>query len=349
MSVVVERGSVPQPPGGSGSPHSGPTTQILTLPPASDSAEWAQISAGWQKVAPGEPLPATPEPYSQTVSFVYEFDPNFTLLRIATEQGATTFSEEAPSATTTSTQRQTSAETSPEGSSSITETQHTLALTTQGGASSLAGGGRSNSPFSPTNGSPQSPSSTPAGVGGMSVQTSSAAPQPLASSDTSSSSSTTPPPKSDFSKHKNHAVAIAVSVCIVVLLLLGVAFVLYRRHRRTRDRRAWERTHAEIADAVQELGGPARMSGLWRRLGRGVKWNRFSSMGGHSTNASVAPLFEPERMISEKAGGVGPAGVDPEKSVAMRYGLGQSFNVSSATAFADASANSSARSSLSVN
>jgi hypothetical protein len=47
-----------------------------------------------------------------------------------------------------------------------------------------------------------------------------------------------------------------VVVPILFLALAGAAFVLYKRRQRARDRRAWERTHAAIADAVRQVGGP---------------------------------------------------------------------------------------------
>lgn len=56
----------------------------------------------------------------------------------------------------------------------------------------------------------------------------------------------------------------------VLLLLLGTAaWLAWRRRRRVRDKREWERTHAEIAEAVRGVGGRARVSLLpsaWTRF-----------------------------------------------------------------------------------
>ncbi|KAJ7130874.1 hypothetical protein C8R46DRAFT_1236077 [Mycena filopes] len=69
---------------------------------------------------------------------------------------------------------------------------------------------------------------------------------------------------------------VAGAVVPAVLLLFGAtALFLYKRRQRARDRREWERTHAEIADAVRQVGGPATRMPSWSR--------------GHSSKDSVLP------------------------------------------------------------
>ncbi|KAJ7717105.1 hypothetical protein DFH07DRAFT_346523 [Mycena maculata] len=51
-----------------------------------------------------------------------------------------------------------------------------------------------------------------------------------------------------------------VAGVIAPFILVGLAVtgvLLYKRRRRARDRREWERTHEEIADAVRQVGTPA--------------------------------------------------------------------------------------------
>ncbi|KAJ7117443.1 hypothetical protein C8R44DRAFT_196980 [Mycena epipterygia] len=53
---------------------------------------------------------------------------------------------------------------------------------------------------------------------------------------------------------------------IVLLLLAAGAVALYKRRQRARDRREWERTHAEIADAVRQVSSSATPPSTWSRL-----------------------------------------------------------------------------------
>ncbi|KAK7008270.1 hypothetical protein R3P38DRAFT_3025266 [Favolaschia claudopus] len=78
-----------------------------------------------------------------------------------------------------------------------------------------------------------------------------------------SSSSEIPPvstpqsPIAAASRHKNKTASIIAGVLVPLFLLAlcATAFIIHKRRRRARDRREWERTHAEIADAVREMHG----------------------------------------------------------------------------------------------
>ncbi|KAJ7717104.1 hypothetical protein DFH07DRAFT_861558 [Mycena maculata] len=75
------------------------------------------------------------------------------------------------------------------------------------------------------------------------------------------------------SKSNKTPVIAGVVVPVLVIILGAGGFIFYKRHKRTRDRREWERTHEEIADAVRQVGGPAAAramspysSGSWSHL-----------------------------------------------------------------------------------
>ncbi|KAJ7906019.1 hypothetical protein B0H13DRAFT_728828 [Mycena leptocephala] len=78
----------------------------------------------------------------------------------------------------------------------------------------------------------------------------------LAASPTTSTSLAAP------SKSHNKAAPIiaGVVVPIVLIILAAAGFILYKRRKRARDRREWERTHAEIADAVRQIGAPVKVA-----------------------------------------------------------------------------------------
>ncbi|KAJ7625673.1 hypothetical protein FB45DRAFT_1060335 [Roridomyces roridus] len=76
---------------------------------------------------------------------------------------------------------------------------------------------------------------------------------------TPSANSTTPASHAfnAASKPNNHTAVIAGVVApIGLILLFALGFILYKRQRRTHDRRVWERTHEAIADAVRQVGSP---------------------------------------------------------------------------------------------
>jgi len=54
------------------------------------------------------------------------------------------------------------------------------------------------------------------------------------------------------SPHNPAAIILGVLVPIFAILIAAAGYIGYRRHKRLRDRRAWERTHEEIAVAVRD-------------------------------------------------------------------------------------------------
>ncbi|KAJ6588180.1 hypothetical protein B0H19DRAFT_1057420 [Mycena capillaripes] len=71
-----------------------------------------------------------------------------------------------------------------------------------------------------------------------------------------SDASPSAPPALGSAKSSNKGAIIAGVLIPLLLIALGVAgVILYKRRQRARDRREWERTHAEIADAVRQVGG----------------------------------------------------------------------------------------------
>ncbi|KAF7370199.1 hypothetical protein MSAN_00650700 [Mycena sanguinolenta] len=72
-----------------------------------------------------------------------------------------------------------------------------------------------------------------------------------------SSPATSPPPIAGAASHNNNKTARIVAGVLVplVVIALGIAaFIIYKRRQRVHDRREWERTHEEIADAVRQVG-----------------------------------------------------------------------------------------------
>ncbi|KAF7370200.1 hypothetical protein MSAN_00650800 [Mycena sanguinolenta] len=68
---------------------------------------------------------------------------------------------------------------------------------------------------------------------------------------------TSPSAIAGAASHNNNKTARIVAGVLVplVVIALGIAaFIIYKRRRRVHDRREWERTHQEIADAVRQVG-----------------------------------------------------------------------------------------------
>ncbi|KAJ7742797.1 hypothetical protein B0H16DRAFT_1562402, partial [Mycena metata] len=103
-----------------------------------------------------------------------------------------------------------------------------------------------SAPLSSTTGNPVNPTS-------VSLQSFPATPPPA----TASSSRPTAAASTKSSTNKTMPIVVGIVVPLVLMILSGAAFFLYKRRQRARDRREWERTHEEIADAVREIGGPA--------------------------------------------------------------------------------------------
>ncbi|KAF7309089.1 hypothetical protein MKEN_01110800 [Mycena kentingensis (nom. inval.)] len=147
------------------------------------------------------------------------------------------------------------------------ETAHTAS----GEESAATGSANSQSPHKGSDDSDSGP-----GTDSEGTSTNTATAPPLASNSstaisggfTSSSTAAPGPIGASKASSNNRTIAIATSMTIVTVLLLLGAFFLYRRRRRARerDRREWEQTHADIADAVREVDGPARLDALWGRI-----------------------------------------------------------------------------------
>jgi hypothetical protein len=93
-------------------------------------------------------------------------------------------------------------------------------------------------------------------------------------------------------KSTNIAPIIAgVLVPLFVLLFGAAAFMAYKRRQKVRDRQEWERTHAEIADAVRNVGGPVTTPPS--------SWARFDNSAAQSQanlaeSGDAQPFFEPK-------------------------------------------------------
>ncbi|KAF7356209.1 hypothetical protein MVEN_00952300 [Mycena venus] len=107
-----------------------------------------------------------------------------------------------------------------------------------------------------------------------------ASPPPLSSTPTVSSSR----PIAAKSNNKTTPIVVGVVIPLVLIVLGVVAFILYKRRQRARDRREWERTHEAIADAVRQVGAPAAV-GL-------PAWNPARGDVKEPLDGDAAPLFE---------------------------------------------------------
>jgi len=112
-----------------------------------------------------------------------------------------------------------------------------------------------------------------------------------------------------------------VLVPILVIILGAGGFVLYKRYQRARDRREWERTHAEIADAVRQVGGPAT-SGATSPYSTGT-WDPLDlpSRGGTGVGYGVHDGDSGEAFV-DKAVGYQPVEYPPYAPFATPQTLG---------------------------
>ncbi|KAJ7921342.1 hypothetical protein B0H13DRAFT_1985071 [Mycena leptocephala] len=121
------------------------------------------------------------------------------------------------------------------------------------------------------------------------------------------------------------AIIAGVVVPVLFLALAGAAFVLYKRRQRARDRRAWERTHAAIADAVRQVGGPVSTtnSTTWGSSTRG-----YVPAGGGETvtdpfvDHPVAHQQDAERPLSAYTDDASEFDESAASSVEMEYSEG---------------------------
>ncbi|KAJ7166788.1 hypothetical protein C8R46DRAFT_266581 [Mycena filopes] len=148
---------------------------------------------------------------------------------------------------------------SPTNQESLSTTGNTPSPTPHAG---IGAGGAAASPSTH-----QSPSSTFAsGVGNFPVATNGDFSPP---SPSASALSAPPGLATAATAHGTNigAILAGVIVPLFVLLLALAAFLAHKRRKRVCDRRQWERTHAEIADAVAQVGGPATtVPSAWTRF-----------------------------------------------------------------------------------
>ncbi|KAJ7117441.1 hypothetical protein C8R44DRAFT_982980 [Mycena epipterygia] len=95
------------------------------------------------------------------------------------------------------------------------------------------------------------------------------------------------------SKSSKAPVIAGVLVPILLLLLGAAGFVLYKRRQRARDRREWERTHAEIADAVRQVGGstggtPPYAGSVWSRVDLASRGDAMGFTAAHEKGSGDA-------------------------------------------------------------
>ncbi|CAK5283377.1 unnamed protein product [Mycena citricolor] len=160
-------------------------------------------------------------------------------------------------------------DTTPQSPSSTTPTNSAIASTLEPEKTSDASSPPPSPPLSsPTSSPPLKPGPTPTPTSARSTVpfppsasppnalTESLARQ-LSSSPSSPSSSSSSPLAGNTSTHRK-SIIIGIVVALLVAVVGAVAgWALYKRFRRRRDRRAWERTHREIADAVRQVNTPA--------------------------------------------------------------------------------------------
>ncbi|KAJ7717106.1 hypothetical protein DFH07DRAFT_861561 [Mycena maculata] len=99
----------------------------------------------------------------------------------------------------------------------------------------------------------------------------------------------------------NDALIIVASVLAPVLLicLAVVGVLLYKRRLRARDRREWERTHEEIADAVRQAGTPTND---WVRSRLSDTKSEFLPEKGGSDTDPLFYKFPPDWVVSGARG-----------------------------------------------
>ncbi|KAJ7906018.1 hypothetical protein B0H13DRAFT_728812 [Mycena leptocephala] len=97
---------------------------------------------------------------------------------------------------------------------------------------------------------------------------------------------------SSKSAPKTAAIIAGVLVPLFFLLFLGAAYFGYKRRRRLNDRREWERTHAEIADAVRNVSGPATPPSAWARLDTASRGDLTDFASVNEKHGDTEPFFE---------------------------------------------------------
>ncbi|KAJ7742798.1 hypothetical protein B0H16DRAFT_1018274 [Mycena metata] len=253
-------------------PHSTPTPPAPPPPPPTPPAP------------PPPPPPPPPPATSPTV----------------TDQAATTTSTENDTGPTSPTDPQTPTTSQSLGDPSSTAIAPGQSTTADGGSDAGTQAAAVPSSLSSTDGSPNSKTGGEA-AGAAASHTAPSNPQfstygaasletfPVTKGDLSppapsaSALSSSPSIATAASAKGTHigAIIVGVIVPLFALLLALAAFAAYKRRKSLCDRRQWERTHAEIADAVAKVGGPATIS-------PGTNdWTRFDSAA--ASRADLAP------------------------------------------------------------
>ncbi|KAF7309090.1 hypothetical protein MKEN_01110900 [Mycena kentingensis (nom. inval.)] len=304
-------------------------TTTVILQPASDSRYWEKQTESWERLA-GITPPIQPQATSQTAVFVLTraADPraeghpldlvSFQTIADVWDTVTMTLGHAGGAASTNddgdasnrgnSGEKQEGVEHENE-SSPYTATNNTTGYAFQ----TLASPTPTSTPTDATPSLDSASASAASSTGGGSSQNASS-PNPA-----------TTTTSSDPRNKQSIIIGVVVSA-IAVLLLLAAALFLYKRHKRARDRRAWERTHEEIASVVREVGGPARMSGLWMKV---VRPNKRVRAGAGGPGTPVGTLRDKGRPLGEDLSVTGKrkslaslfsfafpprqAGADPEK------------------------------------
>ncbi|KAF7370196.1 hypothetical protein MSAN_00650300 [Mycena sanguinolenta] len=115
----------------------------------------------------------------------------------------------------------------------------------------------------------------------------------ITSSDGATSTTSSPTAIAVLSSHSNSHISIIAGVVAPVcfIILAAIAFVLYKRRQRARDRREWERTHEAIADAVRQVGSPVPRS-VAPYAGSGT-WSHLTSAKGSGDTMTNPYTDEP--------------------------------------------------------
>jgi len=100
-------------------------------------------------------------------------------------------------------------------------------------------------------------------------------------------------------KSTNVAPIIAGVLVPLFFLLFGVAaFMAYKRRQKVRDRQEWERTHAEIADAVRNVNGPVSVNpSSWTHFDGSAAQSQADLVDHANVNekhGDAQPFFQPQ-------------------------------------------------------
>ncbi|KAK7024902.1 hypothetical protein R3P38DRAFT_3532901 [Favolaschia claudopus] len=106
-----------------------------------------------------------------------------------------------------------------------------------------------------------------------------------------------------LSGHTNNHVAIIAGVIapVCVIIFAFIAFLVYKRRQRARDRREWELTHESIADAVRQVVSPVPVTaGTSMTPGGSGGWSNYH-VSGKSSGDTVTDPFRDEPLAHTSA------------------------------------------------